>query len=324
MPTMIKRILCACVVLLFALGLCRAAKFRFQEKEAAAFKEAGEQLAKLGITRTAAKAKYPTPEIRMTSKACLMPGESGEVVVTGKFAPGSHFFFESDNLEVVKENLAGGEYRATLKATAGIGPQGAALLVVTPVTGLTARQDNAVLVAGRYEWTMNAANGWRVVARSPAGNSCDATAGRPYDVQFYRNGEPAPFEKRTATLYYSIYEQTGYSFSLSQEDPNAFGMQDMTTLMQKLGDPKLPAAQREALMKDLQKMQTTMQATMQANLAKMSDPANIARAQQKLLDFGCERISVGMQGGSLNGEMRCSEKVGKKIALTGTVKFLGR
>src|ERR1035437_10149683 len=144
MPTMTKRILCAGVVLLFALGLCRAARFRFQDKEEAVRKEAREQLAAMGITRDAAKAKYPTPEIRMTTKACLMPGETGEVVVRGKFAPGSHFIFQNDNLEVIKESQTGAEYRATLKATAGIGPQIAALLVLTPVTAITARQDDAI------------------------------------------------------------------------------------------------------------------------------------------------------------------------------------
>lgn len=320
MPTMTKRILCAGVVLLFALGLCRAARFRFQDKEEAVRKEAREQLAAMGITRDAAKTKYPTPEIRMTTKACLMPGETGEVVVRGKFAPGSHFIFQNDNLEVIKESQTGAEYRATLKAAAGIGPQSAALLVLTPVTAITARQDDAAVVGGRYEWTMNAANGWRVVAQSAAGDPCGAAAGQPYNVQFYRKGETTAFEKRTATLNHSIYEQTGYSFSLSQQASGAIDPQDITALSKQLMDPKTTEAQRDALMKKLEKMQDTMMAEM----TKMSDPANIAKAQQKALEFGCERISVGIQGGNLNGDMRCSEKVGTRIALTGNVKFLGR
>ncbi|MCX6626403.1 MAG: hypothetical protein NTW28_02060 [Candidatus Solibacter sp.] len=320
MRSITKRILCAGVVLLFALGLCRAAKFRFQDKEDAVRKQAREQLAALGITRDAAKAKYPTPEIRMTTKACMMPGETGEVVVRGKFAPGSNFIFQNDNLEVVKESQTGAEYRATLKAAQGIGPQTAALLVVTPVTAITARQDTAAVVAGRYEWTMNAANGWRVVAQSPPGDSCAAGAQQTYNVQFFRNGETTPFEKRTATLYHSIYEQTAYSFSMSQQDNSALAMGEFTALMQKLSDPKLTDAQRDALMKNMEKMQ----AAMTAEMTKMADPANIAKAQQKALDFGCERISIGIQSGNLNGDMRCAAKVGNKIALTGTVKFLGR
>ena len=317
---MTKRILCAGVVLLFALGLCRAAKFRFQDKEEAIRKQAREQLAALGITRDAAKAKYPTPEIRMTTKACMLPGGTGEVVVTGKFPTGSSFVFENDNVEVVKENATATEYRATLKAATGIGPQSAALLVVTPVTAITARQDDAAVVAGRYEWTMNAANGWRVVAQSPAGDSCGNSAGQSYNVQFFRKGESTAFEKRTATLHHSIYEQTGYNFSISQQDSGPIDQQAMIALSKQLMDPKTTEAQRDALMKKLEKMQ----AAMMAEMTKMSDPANIAKARQKALEFGCERISVGIQNGTLAGAMQCAQKVGTRIAVTGTLKFLGR
>ena len=317
---MTKRLLCAGVVLLFALGLCRAARFRFQEKEEAIRKQDREQLAALGIARDAAKVKYPTPEIHMTTNACLLPGESGEVVVKGKFASGTHFIFENDNLEVVKENPAPTEYRATLRAAAGVGPQSAALLVMTPVTGITARRDNVAVVAGRYEWTMNAANGWRVVALSPPGDSCAARDGQSYDVQFFRKGENSAFEKRKATLRHSIYEQTGYTFSIDRQASGAFDQEAMLALSKQLMDPKTPPAQRDALMKKLEKMQEVMMAEM----AKMSDPANIAKAQQSALEFGCERISVGIQGGGLSGDMRCAEKVGTRISLTGTLKFLGR
>jgi cytochrome c556 len=98
------------------------------------------------------------------------------------------------------------------------------------------------------------------------------------------------------------------------------GQQDIVALSKELMDPKTTEAQRDALMKKLEKMQDTMMAEM----TKMSDPANIAKAQQKALEFGCERISVGIQGGNLTGDMRCAEKVGTRIALTGSVKFLGR
>jgi hypothetical protein len=106
----------------------------------------------------------------------------------------------------------------------------------------------------------------------------------------------------------------------STQDPGAYGMQEITTLATQLVDPKLAPAQRDALMKKLENMQETMQAEME----KMADPANIAKAQQKLLEFGCERFSVGILGGNLNGNMRCAQKVGTNIALTGTLKFLGR
>jgi hypothetical protein len=320
MANLTNRMVSAGVVLLFALGLCRAAKFKFQDKEDAIRKQAREQLAASGMTRDAAKAKYPTPEIRMMTKACVMPGETGELIARGKFAPDSHFILQNDNFEIVKESQTPTEYRATIKAAAGAGPQSANLIVITPVTAITARQNDAAVIGGRYEWTMNAANGWRVVAQSPAGDSCGPAAGQGYNVQFFRSGESAAFERRNATLNYSIYEQSGYSFSLGQQDQSGGAMAEFTAAMQKIGDPKLPAAQRDALMKNLEKLQEKMTAEM----TKMADPANIAKEEQKKKDFGCERISVGLTAGNLAGDMRCADKVGNRIAITGALKFLGK
>jgi hypothetical protein len=323
MSISLKRLMCIAVFALFCLGLCRAAMFRFQEKEDAIRKSCREQLQKLGLTFGAAKAKYFTPEIHMVSGGCLMPGGTADVVIKGKFAPETSFVFENDDLEVVKEALAGSEYRATLKAAAGIGPMTASVAAITPVTGLTVRRDNAASVGGNYEWTIAAANGWKIVARSNAVKACGdrPSAGESYEVAFYRQGESAPFEKRAGTLHYSMYERTNYRLSISQDDPAAkAGMEDFTTLMQKMTDPKLTPAQREELMKSLQKAQEQMQ----ANMSKMTDPAYLKAQQAKRLEFGCERIDMEVQASAFKGEMRCSEKLGTRIALTGTMRPLSR
>lgn len=316
-----KRMLCAGIGLLFALGLCRAAMFRYQDREEAIRKAAAAQLTGLGITRDAAKAKYPTPEIAMVTAPCLGPGDTGEAVVRGKFPPGTQFVFENDNLEVVKENLAGGEYHATLKAAAGVGPQTAAVRAFSPVTAITAYHERAAAIGGRYQWDMDAANSWRVVARPQAGNACgEESGGQAYDVSFFKKGEADPFEKRTATLYYNAFGRENYAFTISQQDPNQGGMGGYMALMKKLGDPSLTPAQREAAMKDLEKMQGQLAAAMQ----KMSSPAGIAEAQQKAAEFGCEHISLEMQAGALKGQMRCADKVGRQIEITGSMKFLGK
>jgi hypothetical protein len=316
-----QRVLWAAVVLLFAFGLCRAASHRFQEKEAAIRKEVREQFAALGVTRDAAKLKYPTPEIGMISAACIAPGETGEVVVRGKFVPGTKFIFQNDDLEVVKESLAGNEYRATLKAAAGVGPQSAAVVVITPVTGISVRQDNAVAIGGRYEWTMSIANGWKVIARPPAGKSCvtGSSAGQAYDMQFYKAGESGPFETRKATLFYNLYDSENYSFNIEAGNAPA-AVEEFTALMQKMSDPGLTAAQRQAVMQELQKKQEQMQ----ASLKQMSGPANIAKAQQQALEFGCERMWLSMQGEAGKGRMRCSDRVGSRLQLTAVMKFVGK
>jgi hypothetical protein len=313
--------LCAGIGLLFALGLCRAAKFRYQDREDAIRKAAGDQLTGLGITRGAAKAKYPTPEIGMVTAACLAPGETGEVVVRGKFSAGTQFVVENDNLEVVKESLAGGEYRATLKAATGVGPQTASIRAFSPVTAITAYHEGAAAIGGRYEWDMDAANSWKVVARPQAGNACSTgSGGQPYDISFYKKGEANPFEKRTANLFYNAFDRENYGFNISQDDPNQGVMGGYMALMKKMSDPSLTAAQRDAAMKDLEKMQDQLTAAME----KMSSPAGIAAAQQKAAEFGCERIALEMQAGALKGQMRCADKVGRQIGITGTMKLLGK
>jgi hypothetical protein len=280
------------------------------------------QLQKMGIAKTAAKAKYPTPEIHMVSNDCLLPGGIGEVVVRGKFVPGTSIILENDNLEVLKETLAGNEYRAMVKVAAGIGPQTASVMAITPVTGITARVPNGPAVGGRYEWTLETGNGWRIVARSAAGQACGGQRGEDkYELLFYKKGEANPFEKRAATLYYSMYERTNHRFNISQEDPAAgAATTDMMTLMKKLGDPNLPDAERQRLMKQMEQQQ----AQMIANMKKMSDPAQVREREARNQQFGCAAIQMEVNGGNVKGEMRCAQAVGMRIPVTGSMKLTGR
>ncbi len=318
-----KRVAYMAVAALAALGLCRAVAFRFQEKENA-FRQANQaEMKKLGLTPAAAKARYPTPEISLVSGGCLLPGGAGEVVVKGKFVPGTKFIFQNDSLEVVKESLAGGEYRATLRAAAGIGPQTAALMAISPVSGITTRHDRAAVVGGRYEWTMEAANGWKIVARSAGEKACGAPgpADDPYEVLFYRKGEANPFEKRAATLYSSIWEKTNHRFRIDQQDPElAAPGEEMKVLAQKMSDPKITPAQRDEVMKQFQKAQERMM----AEAKKMTDPAYRQQLEARKQQFGCETIELAAAGGTFTGRMRCAQAVGTQIALTGAMKLLGR
>lgn len=319
-----KQVANVAVAALAALGLCRAVVFRFQQKEDAIRKANQEQMQKLGLTRAAAKAKYPTPEIGLVSAACMLPGQTGDVVVKGKFAPGSHFIFQNDNLEVVKESLTPGEYRATLKAAAGIGPQAAALVVISPVSGITARQERAAVVGGRYEWTMESANGWKIVARSAGAGPCGggrASAQDHYEVLFYRKGEAAPFEKRSATLHHSLWEKTSHRFRINEQDAaSAAAGEDVQALAQKMADPSLTLEQREQLMKRLQAVQVKMM----AEVKKMQDPAYAKQLEARKQQFGCQDIELATAGGALTGRMRCSQAVGREIAVTGVMKLLGQ
>ncbi len=308
-------------MLLFIFAVARSAATRFQEKEQAIFNACRADLAKAGLTRDAAKAKYPTPEIHMVSAACMLPGGTAQVVVRGKFPQGTKFVFENDNIEIVQESLTANEYRATVKAAPGTGPQTAGVMAISPLTCITARRERAAVIGGTYEWAMDAANGWKITGRPTAGKSCDAGSsdGMPYEVQFFRAGESTPFEKRPATLYFSQYESTNYRFRIpDQVAPD--GMEEFQAIGTKMADPKLSDADRQKLMNQYMQMQQKMAAVIQ----KMTDPAYQKQLQQKKLDFGCEVIELKEAGGNLTGTMRCSQKVGTRIALTGTMKFAGR
>jgi hypothetical protein len=320
MSIITRRIAFAGVLLLAAMAISRASQFRFQQKEQAIREGFKDQLQKAGITRDAAKAKYPTPEIHMVSGGCLSPGATGEVVVKGKFVPDTRFLFANDNLEVVKESLVGNEYRATVKVAADIGPQSADVIAITPVTGITTRNIGGAVIGGRFEWNLESANGWMIVARSPANKMCGGQSAQDvYSMEFFRKGEAAAFKKREARQEYSMYE--GLSrFTITQSAQMAGGAADFQALMTKMTDPKLSSAERDEVMKQLEKAQEQMQADMK----KMSDPAYLKSVEDQKKNFGCERMDLWMQAGKLTGEMRCAQAVGTRIALTGSLKFLGR
>ena len=137
-------------------------------------------------------------------------------------------------------------------------------------------------------------------------------------MEFFRQGEAAAFEKREARQEYSMYE--GISRFSITESVQVGGMGDYQTLMMKITDPKLSPAEREQIMKQLEKASEQMQVEMK----KMSDPAYMKGIEEQKKKFGCERMELRMQGGRVTGEMRCAPAVGARLALTGSLKFLGR
>ncbi len=322
MSSLFKRVMCVAVLALAGLGLLRAALLKYQEKERALREAVQAQLKQSGLTRDAAKAKYPTPQIGLVSSGCLLPGSTGEVVVQGKFAPGTKFVIENDNIEVVKESATATEYRATVKVASGIGPQKGGVWAMAP-SGVTASSSSSIAIGGRYEWQMEAQNGWKVVAQAPTNKACGGSSDSEdrYEVSFYRKGEASPFERRKASLYHDPFSRENYRFSISREDPqSASAQQDMMALMQKMADPKLTSAQRDAIMKQIEQAQKQMM----ANMTKMTDPNYAKQLEAKRLQFGCEHMSLAVAGTNFTGDLQCAPAVGARIPVTGALKYLGK
>jgi hypothetical protein len=313
----IQNFIAGAVLVLLAMGIARAAAFRYQQKEDAIRAACRAEMEKLGPdAKASVKAKYPTPEIQMITEGCFAPGASAEVTVKGKFVPGTKFVFENDNVDVVKENLAGGLYQATLKIASGIGPQSAAIAVISPVSGIMTRRDPGIRIGGRYEWALQSQNGWKVVAAPQQAEAC----GDHYLIQFFKGGEPQPFQKRTGSLHYSLHDGT-YRFSFSGGDSAAVDAQaELAALQKKMMDPKLPGAERDKLMARMNQMVESMT----KDMAKMADPGYIKQLEAEKQKFGCEWIELKGQSGALQGNMRCSDQVGTRLGITGSYKLIGQ
>ena len=87
MSIRLKRALSAAVLILLVFSLARAATRRYQEREDAFRKQCQADMQKLALSAADAKTKYPTPEIQMSSSACVTPGGTGDLVVNGRFSP---------------------------------------------------------------------------------------------------------------------------------------------------------------------------------------------------------------------------------------------
>jgi hypothetical protein len=312
----IKRISLILVFSMMVISLGRAAMFRWQEKERAIRQACQGAQQKAG-------ADCPTPEIHMITSSCIQPGGSGEVVIKGKFPPGTKFVFENDNLEVVSESLMGTVYKATLKAAAGIGPQDASVSAISPCCK-SARHEKGAVVGGKYEWNLQVSNGWRIFAKLLSDNRCGASKGEgqsTYELQFYRGNETAPFEKRQGSLFFSQFEKTQYRFSIDQTDSSAKNAQEeLQAIVKKMMDPSISEDERAKIMKKME----TLQQQMVANMQKMTNPAEVQKMEQKRQEFGCEAMELQVSAASVQGSMRCAEKVGRNIPLTGTLKYLGQ
>jgi hypothetical protein len=302
-------------------GVAHAALNKYQEKEKTirdACKIAREKL----TPQEQKQLQCSTPEIRLVSPVVVKPGETMEVAITGKFPAGTNFVFNSNNVEVVKEAATANSYRATVKVTPGAGPEEVSLTALTPVCCKSAYQARAIIVAGNFEWALKGANGWTVKAKSKILSPGERPSGElAYSLEFFRGSETTPFEKRAATLYPEASTPPSYRFSIGNQDESGMNVQQqMQAISKQLQNPAISSADQEKLMKQMQ----DMIAQMTKDAQKISDPAYIKQLQAKEQEFGCIAINLQLQNGAATGNLRCSEKVGRNIAITGTMKYLDK
>lgn len=318
--SVIRKSMLVLVLFVIVAGLVRASLDGFNAKREAIVSACQAERNRLGIkSDNLLYSKYPTPEITLITTACIPAGGSGELVVKGKFVPGSKALLQSDLLEVVKEALTATEYRATIKAPAGIGPEIADLWVFSPVSAASARGEKAAVVTGKFEWELQSANGWRIKAHPGLDTRCKPRerGSIAYTVEFFKGAETVPFQKREAELFFSPYSRNPYSLRVAQERAGADFETQMQALTKKMTDPSLSDAEQEKVMAQFQELSEKMSAKF-TDMAAMQKEA--AQIEQRRKEFGCETLEFRIEAGSqVKGEMQCGQLVGRGIQLNGAV-----
>lgn len=178
---------------------------RYEERLRAIQTDLANERARLGLDREAVVAKYPTPEITLCPLMRVLPGDSAEMVVRGKFSSGTRFLVGDDRdiLDVVKETVTPTELRAAIKAAPDALP-GMVGLEVFALSGITTGC-TPVYIGGKYEWNFTVDNGWRIKLRMLNETFIAKQQGDPkpvYCAEFYRGKEVKPFEARGVEVSY--------------------------------------------------------------------------------------------------------------------------
>ena len=85
-------------------------------------------------------------------------------------------------------------------------------------------------------------------------------------------------------------------------------------------NPNLSDDEREKLLK---KMSDAVD-NMTRHVTEKSGQDYVRQLQEKEQAFGCTTINLKLDNGVATGNMTCSEKVGRNVALTGTLKSLAK
>lgn len=295
-------------------GMTHAALSKYEQKERAIRESCRAQREKM--TPQQKQTRCDTPQISLVSRSRIKPGETTEVVINGKFPAGTAFVFQSDSLEILNESCNANSYRATVKAEAGALPKTISVTALTAAPCcMGAYLSHGLTLAATYAWELQGSNGWKIKAQ-PLPADPARKEELLYALEFFRGTDTTPFAKRRATFHPAEGDSNSVSFSISSQDESSANVQDQfESVGKQLQNPNLSDAERDKLMKKMETLVAQMTKTMQ-------DTGYIKKLQAQEQEFGCTGAHLSLQKGALSGTMNCSQKVGRSITLTGTMKPL--
>ncbi len=316
-------------VLCVAWGVTRATSLKFEQQRDAFVKYAIAERGRLGLSTTQAKIKYPTPEITLCEATPVAPGATAQVVVGGKFVPGTKFLYENDSIEVVNESATQIQYKGLIRAAQDALPCVTSLHAFSPVSGTTAAC-RAVYVSGLPDWEFSAANGWVVRLVKCEAEVPPKGGGDPRGkcvAEFYRRGEVKPFESYPAELALSdACPRSRYTLRIRPESaattgPSTSVIEEYQKIAQRLSDPKITPAEYEKLLARMTELANKMQAGSEAML-KQTQQQN--EASLRFEKFGCSEIEfTAATAASATGTLECRDQATgqrKEVKLTGGAK----
>lgn len=314
------------VGLALAAGLVRAANSRkFNDARDALRKQWAAEQQKLGLnpldtkSREKLYAAYPTPEITLCKVVDVAPGGSAAVEIAGKFPEGTAFLADDDAVDLAGAAVAGGRFKATANVAPGQGPGFVRIHAYSPVSGAHAACD-ALFVNSLRSYDLKAGNGWTIKAipQARAFTRKGTESSVTYRVEFYKSGEPKPFETMNGNYFVGAGHAPSDDFSLSLNPGAGGAMGQLLELQQKMQDPdaftKMSDKEREALMARMDALTEQMIKEQQAAIA---DPAAMQRKEDQ---FGCRHLTLKTSAdGTASGSVSCGKNVGS-LDLTGTAR----
>jgi hypothetical protein len=251
----------------------------------------------------------------------VAPGGTLALTVPGKYPTDTVILSERDGVALVAATTSATSYSVRMTVAPDEGPGFARLFAMTPISFDQNQTFLAVaFIDAVYRLDLKSANGITVkvspLEKTFTIDEFQMNARVNYQAEFYRLGEPKPFETLTGFQDFNSHsEPSGHfdiRFSQSASSPEA----EMEELNKQLSNPKLTPAQREALMARMMALQQRMIEGMVKGL--QSDPAGM---QKKADDFGCGLLQVSPgKAGAAEGMMQCGKNFsGGVLKLMGTM-----
>ena len=257
----------------------------------------------------------------------VAPGASLAVTIPGDYPAGSLILSERDLVTLSDATMSARSYAARMTVAPDAFPGFSRLFVITPVSYHADFEPRFLPVAfidAVYRIDLTSPDGI-LVKISPSERTFtldqnQMNAEVKYQAEFFKSGEMKPFETLNGKQTFNNANEDSAHFDITFFDAAGSPQAEIDEISNKLGDPKITAAERDALMQRLLAVQQKMIEEMTKGLT--TDPASLNKKQE---DFGCGLMQLyrGSTAGAVEGTVNCGENFhGGKLTVAGTMTLV--